>query len=281
MELMERCDVIDLDRARALAGLLDSNPELIQAGDRLRPMWQVAYLLPRPAQGDLGADGHPRTDHGPGVRRMFAGGRLTLWPGLCLGSEVTAREEIVSTKETTGRAGRLVFVTSRTIIDSGGSECLVDERDVVYVHADPNRSGAEETRRAPAESAPRPEPRVESVVEVDPTLLFRFSALTYNAHRIHYDADYTRDVEGYPGLVVHGPLQALLMAEAATSSLAGPLGTPLPERVQFDYQLISPLHLGQGLRVATFARTDDEVGSEVTDASGRVTARGRVTLGGS
>jgi 3-methylfumaryl-CoA hydratase len=104
------------------------------------------------------------------------------------------------------------------------------------------------------------------VVNVDPTLLLRFSALTYNAHRIHYDRDYARNVEGYPGLVVHGPLQALVMAEVAAELLA-----PSSMDLVMTYKLIAPLLEGQGMHVYAYPG-DDAVTAEVRDSCGRTTA---------
>ena len=266
-------DRIDTDRARALAGLLDLDGRLVREGDVLRPMWQVAYLLPRPAQADLGPDGHPRTQRGAEVRRMFAGGRLTLRPGLRFGRDVTAHEEVVAEREKLGTAGRMVFVTSRTTVSCDGVVSLVDERDVVYLEGARPRPS---TRAGHRDELPMQGPR--GGVDLDPTLLFRFSALTYNAHRIHYDARYARETEGYPGLVVHGPLQALLMAEAATTELVGPLGTAISDPVQFDYRLVEPLFLGQGLVVSTTLTSTAEAAVKVSDATGRVTAHGSLRV---
>jgi 3-methylfumaryl-CoA hydratase len=106
------------------------------------------------------------------------------------------------------------------------------------------------------------------VVEVDPVLLFRYSALTYNAHRIHYDRDYARS-EGYPGLLVHGPLQALLMAELARRS-------PAPRPAEYSYRLVSPLYDGQGLVVSAVA-DGDAVQVSCRDAAGRLTATGVIS----
>jgi 3-methylfumaryl-CoA hydratase len=275
---MEIEDQLDLDRARALAALLDLDPGLVREGDILRPMWQLGYFLERPAQRHLGVDGHPRSDRGPGVRRMFAGGRLELRPGLRLGDDVTARTEVVGEREKAGRAGRLVFVTTRTTVSTRtaaglhGVDRLVDERDLVYLEGP--RGEVEVDRHDPVATP-------VGGVELDATYLFRFSALTYNAHRIHYDAAYARDVEGYPGLVVHGPLQALLMAEAATDALVGPLGFALPGTVRFDYLLTAPLFLGQGLVVTTGEVAGADGGAvtvQAADASGRVTAHGTLRI---
>ena len=107
-------------------------------------------------------------------------------------------------------------------------------------------------------------------IEISPSLLFRFSALTYNAHRIHYDRDYARDVEGYPGLLTHGPLQALAMAEAARA--AGRAGSLL-----FDYRLVSPLFDFQGLVVSALTRPDGVTVTTARDRHGRQTASGRMS----
>ena len=109
-------------------------------------------------------------------------------------------------------------------------------------------------------------------LDVDPTLLFRFSALTYNAHRIHYDRGYATDVEGYPGLVVHGPLQALAMAEAARLLVGAPAGP-----VRFDYRLVAPMYDGEGLVAAADPGDDGSVVTRVMTREGRTTARGTLT----
>ncbi len=266
-------DHIDLDRARALAALLDLDPHRLHEGDVLRPMWHLVYLLPRPAQRDLGDDGHPRTSYGAGVRRMAAGGSVVLSPGLRLGQTVTARAEKVGERETVGRSGRLRFVELQTSVSDGGAVRLVDTQRVVYLDADkPNRL----VPGRPSEARPSPPGRE---VPVDPTLLFRFSALTYNAHRIHYDQHYVREVEGYPALVVHGPLQALLMAETATEVLVGHLGEPMPSSMRFSYRFVAPLFLGQGLFVSTGEVKGGAVAVQTTDATGRVTAHGELLAG--
>jgi 3-methylfumaryl-CoA hydratase len=153
-----------------------------------------------------------------------------------------------------GRSGPLVFVTVRTEVSQGGQVVITDEQDLVYREAGavgPARSGPS------VAAAGR-----DRAVTVDPVLLFRFSALTYNAHRIHYDRDFAR-AEGYPGLVVHGPLQALLMAEQVRSR--GP--------AEYSYRLVAPLYEDQGL-VVSATPEGGTIGVSCRDASGRVTATG-------
>jgi 3-methylfumaryl-CoA hydratase len=165
-----------------------------------------------------------------------------------------------------GRTGPLHFVTVRTEISQGGAVVVSEEQDLVYREAAPGAllAGTGPDPVAAGQSVPAgPE---DWTVAVDPVLLFRYSALTYNAHRIHYDRDYARS-EGYPGLLVHGPLQALLMAELARRP-----GLPAAE---YSYRLVSPLYDGQGLVVS--AKPDgDAVRVSCRDAAGRVTASGEI-----
>jgi 3-methylfumaryl-CoA hydratase len=218
---------------------------------------------------------------------MFAGGRVTQHAPLRTGTAASRRTWEASSAEKRGRSGTLLFVTVRSEISQDGRVVVAEEQDIVYREAQGGPSGpasaSASTAPAPASTAPAPaSPAPASTpaatrdwpVAVDPVLLFRFSALTYNAHRIHYDRDYARQVEGYPGLVVHGPLQALLMAELARSV------TTLPDPCEYSYRLVAPLFEGQGLLVS--ATVDGDV-TRVTarDADGRQTATGAIGPAGS
>jgi 3-methylfumaryl-CoA hydratase len=247
--------------ARALAGLLDTAPP---DTDELPPLWHCAYLLDRPAQADLGPDGHPRTSvptpPAAGLRRMFAGGRVTGTAPLRTGRPATRASRLLRTLERQGRTGPLIFRTVRHDYTQDGVLVLTEEHDLVY--------------RQPATGPVRPAPAGpvaslvdgERAVRVDPTLLFRYSALTYNAHRIHYDRVFAR-TEGYPGLLVHGPLQALLMAQQAGRTVH----TGHPYR--FDYRLRAPLFDHQGLVVGAAA----DGSTWVRSAAGTRTAGGMFT----
>jgi 3-methylfumaryl-CoA hydratase len=251
--------------AEALAGLLDQPvPDL---DDGLPLMWHVVYLLDRPVESELGVDGHRAAGGvplppGPGRRRMFAGGRVRQEGVLRLGHPATRRSWVSRTEDKVGRTGRLEFVTVRHQISQDGAVVVDEEQDLVYRAAAESRSPATQSSEPAAPVGPD-----DWVVGVDPVLLFRFSALTYNAHRIHYDRDFARS-DGYPGLVVHGPLQAVLMAHS--------VGRRRPGRHSFSYRLQSPLFEGEGL-VVTAARDGEEVATSVRSASGRITATGRLT----
>ncbi|GAA4105725.1 MULTISPECIES: FAS1-like dehydratase domain-containing protein [Actinomadura] len=204
----ERTETIHPAPALALAGLLDVDPP----GPELPPLWQWLYFLDRPRTGDLGADGHPRDGHFlppiPDRRRMFAGGRLTLRQPIRLGDTLTRRSETADTTLKHGRSGELLFVTVRHTYLRDGAEIAVEEQDLVYRSGDPATPTSAPSYEPPQVEAPWTLPAT-----TDPVLLFRFSALTYNAHRIHYDPVYTTEVEGHPALVVHGPLLAILCLE--------------------------------------------------------------------
>lgn len=237
---LRQSDVMDPARACAMQVALGGDPTL-QPGDPLPPFFhQLYFWAPEPPE-HLGRDGHPKVG---GVipdmglpRRMWAGGRLVFHTALRLGQEATRVTACETAVRKLGRSGPLGFVTLRHEMWQEGTLCVTEWQDLVY-------------REAPDMKAPRPTPPVAATDEdeaversFDPTLLFRYSALTLNGHRIHYDQPYARAVEGYDGLVVHGPLLAqhlMLMAEAAL----GPLES-------FRFRATSPLMYTE---VGTFCR---------------------------
>ncbi len=201
--------------AAAFADLIGAVPPRLDPGDPLPPLWHWFYLLDHPAQAEIGADGHPAGGPFlppiPGRRRMFAGGRWRQDAPIGVGAELSSRSAVADVSVKSGRSGDLVFVTVRHDLTADGVPVGVEEQDVVY-RSEP--AGAE-PRVVPRPGTGTPEPAGEwrSELATDPVLLFRFSALTYNGHRIHYDRSYATQAEGYPDLVVHGPLLALLALE--------------------------------------------------------------------
>lgn len=271
-DVLERTELLAPEPAIALAGLLDVPLPDLGAGEGLPLTWHWVYLLERPLQRDLGPDGHPVRNAvpeppGPGLRRMWAGGAVRSLAPLRVGEQTTRRSRVLSTTEKQGSTGRLTFVTvGHTILQRG--ETVIEERqDILYRDAEAGRAGYVED--APPGEAVEPG-AAEWSVPVSPTLLFRFSALTYNGHRIHYDREYARKQEGYPGLVVHGPLQAMAMAETARAH-----GVATRPGVAFEYRLVAPLFDDQGL-IAGVTDQGDEMTTSVRDARGRRTARGRI-----
>ncbi|MDO5605644.1 MAG: MaoC family dehydratase N-terminal domain-containing protein [Paracoccus sp. (in: a-proteobacteria)] len=179
----------------------------------------------------LGPDGHPRRGGFlPPValpRRMWAGGSFEFLDEIRIGETVTRKSVIRDVVLKEGRSGPLCFVTVDHHIDADGRHVLSERQDIVYRGEDGAGAGAKTPPAAPEGAARR-------VVEASPALLFRYSALTFNGHRIHYDAPYVREVEGYPGLIVHGPMQATMLLRFAQEIRGA-------RPVRFDFRSLSPL----------------------------------------
>jgi 3-methylfumaryl-CoA hydratase len=268
-EAVERTELLLPGPAEALGALLDVPVPDLAGGEGLPLLWHWLYLLDRPAQRDLGPDGHPvrgtvPAPPGPGLRRMWAGGRVrTLGPLRC-GEEATRRTTVRSVQRKQGRSGPLTIAVVEHRMTQNGRVVIDEQQDLVYREAAPAAALPELPAAADAPTAPAADG--EWTIDTSPTLLFRFSALTYNGHRIHYDRDYARDAEGYPGLLVHGPLQAIAMAEAARAR--GCEGEGI-----FEYRLVSPLFDRQGM-VVSADRGRELTTTAVRDAHGRQTATG-------
>ena len=201
-------DIITPRQTRQIAATLDAGvPE-----NSLPPLWHWMGWQPETPMAGLGTDGHPaRGGFLPPVpleRRMWAGGRLTFHAPLPVGAPLRRRSEILKVSEKTGTTGRMVFVTVGHAVEGPDGLAVTEEQDIVYV-AMPDRFSPPPPQMAP-EGAIWTDP-----VAMDSVRLFRFSALTFNAHRIHFDLPYAQQVEKYPGLVVHGPMQAMLLMGAA------------------------------------------------------------------
>ena len=203
-------DTLSAAQLGGLAATLDRVPY----GDEAPPLFHWLHFLPHAAQGTLGPDGHPTTGGFlPPVdlpRRMWAGSRLAFHAPAHPGAALERVSTIADVKEKAGASGRLVFVTVRHAVHADGALAVEEEQDIVYREA---ATGPAAPPPAPAADGPTPE--ATRTIRPDPVLLFRYSALTFNAHRIHYDRDYTTAVEGYPALVVHGPLLATLLIDHA------------------------------------------------------------------
>jgi 3-methylfumaryl-CoA hydratase len=289
-EVIERTETLQPEPAYALGALLGVPVPDLERGAGLPLLWHWVYLLDRPAQADLGPDGHPvhgtlPAPPGPGRRRMWAGGRVRARGTLRAGSPATKRTSVLSVTEKQGRSGRLIFVTVGHQLLQDGQPVIDEEQDIVYREGVAVPAPAPAAEAAFAEEPAGEPPRVplgdgEWEIDVSPTLLFRFSALTYNAHRIHYDRDYCRDVEGYPGLLTHGPLQALAMAEAARAVGDGDGGDrdDGDGARTFEYRLVSPLFDYQGLIVGAVPG-EAGVTTAARDRYGRQTAAGTLTRG--
>ena len=202
-------------------------------GTELPPLAHWLYFLPQALQREIGADGHPRRGGFlPPValpRRMWAGGRLANRHPIRVGDAVTRRSTIKSVDAKHGRSGALVFVTVLHEVLNAHGVAITEEHDIVY--RDNPLPGSPPP---PAAAAPTDEAYRRAIVP-DPVLLFRYSALTFNGHRIHYDRSYVTEVEGYPGLIVHGPLIATLLVDLLRREQPGAV------LKRFEFKAASPL----------------------------------------
>ncbi len=229
----ERRDTVTATPMAALAATLDRDDLPPATGTALPPLWHWLYFLPLQRQSEIGADGHAKRGGFlppvPLPRRMWAGGRLRFDHPLRIGDAMTRTSRIAAISSKQARSGPLVFVTIEHSIANGAGVAIREEHDIVY-------------RDLPAAGATAPTPPAAPVDEsfartivADDVLLFRYSALTFNGHRIHYDRRYVTEVEGYPGLIVHGPLIATLLVDLLRRE------RPDASVRRFEFKALSPL----------------------------------------
>jgi 3-methylfumaryl-CoA hydratase len=255
-------DAIALAPTLAAAAMLDDTTTSFAPGAALPPLWHWFYFLPKAPQSKIGVDGHPqRGGFMPPIelpRRMFAGARLRFSNPLRIGESALRVSEIrdVSVKE--GKSGKLAFVTVKHAISQQGVVCIEEEQDIVY-----REPGARVPAPVAVDLPAPPQGAWTRTITPDPVLLFRFSALTFNGHRIHYDRDYATQEEGYPGLVVHGPLTAILLLELVRAHTRDPV-TAFAFRGQAPLFDLAPFRL-------VAVPSADRVQLEAQGPDGRVT----------
>jgi 3-methylfumaryl-CoA hydratase len=229
----QAADRITAAPVAALSATLDRDDPLPREGDALPPLWHWLYFLPKHRQSELAEDGHPKLGGFlppvPLPSRMWAGSRLEFPGALRIGDEAARTSRIVDVKLKEGRTGPLIFVVARHEVANSEGVAIVEEHDIVY-------------REHPKPGQPKPEPQQAPAahawartIRPDDVLLFRYSAVTFNGHRIHYDRRYCTEVEHYPGLVVHGPLIATLLTDLLRRSL------PEAHLTKFAFRAVSPL----------------------------------------
>ncbi len=228
-----RIDWVTAAPLAAMAATLDRDDAHPLPGSDVPPLWHWMYFTPLARQSEIGADGHAKRGGFlppvPLPRRMWAGGRLTFDHALQVGDDVERISRVTDVTGKQGRSGYMVFVTVQHEISDARGVAIKEEHDIVY-------------RENPRAGATLPEPRAARTDEIfsreivpDPVLLFRYSALTFNGHRIHYDRTYATEVEGYPGLVVHGPLIATLLVDLLRRNL------PTARVRKFSFRAVRPL----------------------------------------
>ncbi len=226
-------DHITLAPLQALAATLDRDDPPPGPGDEVAPGWQWLYFLPLHPLRAISTDGHPtRGGFLPPVplpRRMWAGSRMEFRHALRAGSAVTRTSRIADVSAKQGRTGPLVFVRVHHEISDAHGVAITEDQDIVY------REMAQTGETPPAAPAARTDEQFSRSITPDPVLLFRYSALTFNGHRIHYDRPYAMGEEAYPGLVVHGPLIATLLFDQLRRA------HPAVRVRAFEFKAVSPL----------------------------------------
>jgi 3-methylfumaryl-CoA hydratase len=257
-------DEMGLTAVRRVAATLDVDPQSIDQGDALPSHWFSMFCPDICRQSLLGPDGHPHKGVFlppiPLPRRMGAGRRVSINGNLVVGQEATKTAEVAAITPKTGRSGDIVILTMRLTFETAGKVVAVDEFDAIYREAVPPGQKTSETppKPAPTDSA------WQVPAHFSETLVFRYSAITWNAHRIHYDADYTRDVEGYRHTVQNGGLTMQTMLEAAVGNTPRKLNG-------FDARLTRPIWVGDSV---TIHGRNTDAGSHcwIADAGGHLCA---------
>lgn len=257
-------DEVSLPAVRRMAAMLDLDPQAFDHGGAIPPHWYSMFFTPNAPRSQIGHDGHPRKGEFlppiPLPRRMFVG-RSVSFPGdLRVGDRARKRSEIIGIEQKQGRSGTLVFLKVRHTIEVGGRPVVIEQQEVVYRDAPGADARPAAPQPAPADGAWSAE------YEMDPVLVFRYSALTWNGHRIHYDADYARREEGYPGCVMNGALTVHLVIEEALRRAGGRRLAGLSAR------LVKPLFVGGKLTVGGRANEGGTMDAWASDDQGALAA---------
>jgi len=229
----KKTDTVNAAPLIGLVATLDMDDDYSTAGAEILPAGHWLYFLPAAPQSELGPDGHAkRGGFLPPVelpRRMWAGGRIEFLQPIRVGDAITRVSTIKDIKQRQGKSGELLFVVVQHDVSGPDGLAVREEHDIVYRDNPPPGAPPPMAQTVPEGSVWR------RAIDPDPVLLFRYSALTFNGHRIHYDHKYVTEVEGYPGLIVHGPLMATLLLDLCRRENA--------KRVlkKFSYRAVSPV----------------------------------------
>jgi 3-methylfumaryl-CoA hydratase len=267
-------DLITPAPLRALSATLDRDDPLPVSGSALPPLWHWLFFLPHHRQSEIGPDGHAKRGGFlppvPLPRRMWAGGRLRWHAPLRVGDEVQRVSTIESVTHKSGRSGDLLFVLVKHDVHNAQGLCLTEEHDIVY------RPAAQPGDPVPAPVAAQKQAPWQRDITPDDVLLFRYSALTFNGHRIHYDRKYVTYVEGYPGLIVHGPLIATLLVDLVRRHTDRPIR-------RFEFKALRPTYECADQRLLRVCGEPDANGSSIQlwaqDHEGWLTMQATAELG--
>jgi len=259
-------DEIGLSTVRRIAGMLDLDPDAFKRGDVLPPHWFTMFFADVARQSQIGPDGHPVKGLFlppiPLPRRMGAGRRVRIMGRLQVGEPARRIAEVAAITPKQGRTGKMVVLTMRHSFEAHGQIIAIDEFDAVYREAvQPGESSA----ATPPVMAPKDASWSDDVL-LSEALVFRYGAITWNAHRIHYDADYARQEEGYPHTVQNGGLSMQLMVDAALKRAPG-------ELTGFTARLARPLFVGETGTFAGHAARDGKMSAWIANAKGELCAQ--------
>jgi 3-methylfumaryl-CoA hydratase len=259
-------DTADARQVRALAATLGVEGRF-EPGDPLSELWYWVYFLPMVVMKEIGPDGHPKRGGFlppiPLERRMWAGSRATLHGTFAVGETIEKTSTILKVTEKEGKTGKMAFVTIGHQVRDESRLIAEEEQDLVFI-AMPKTFTPPAPVALPATLAWQEERRVDEV------MLFRFSAVTFNGHRIHYDRPYATDVEKYPGLVVHGPLQALLLFETAKAR------NPGRRPARFTFRGLRPLFDFEAITLNGKARQDGGLDLFTANGDGHVATQAAI-----
>ena len=263
-------EIISPTSVNRLAATLDKAAPDYGDGDNLPPLWHwIFFVKPVPHAG-LGRDGHPkRGEFLPPVtlpRRMFAGMKTDFLHPLIIGLEAVRESEVIDIKEKSSTSGPLVFVRVQNRIRQNGRLCIIDEQEIVYREMTASLTLPEAKRL--------PEPPADSwsqEMTVDAAMLFRFSAVTFNGHKIHYDRTYAATEEGYPALIVHAPLVAMLLLQLLRKNTDKTLR-------RFEYRAMAPLFDGQAIQLSAVEERADTIYMQVLRTDGKTAAQANCVM---
>ncbi len=254
-------DEIGLTAVRRIAGMLDLDPAQFEAGSVLPPHWFTMFFADIARQSEIGPDGHPNKGVFlppiPLPRRMGAGRRVQIMGRLRAAEPARKIAEVAAITPKTARTGQICVLTMRHTIEARGQTIAVDEFDAIYREA---VKPGEKTAATTPQPAPTDQAWRDDILLSAP-LVFRYSAVTWNAHRIHYDADYTRDEEGYPHTVQNGGLTMQLMLDAALKRAPG-------ELKEFSARLVNPIFVGETVSLCGHHAKDGKMTVWAANAKG-------------
>lgn len=253
----------------AMAAMLDRDP--LAAADPIPPLWHWLYFLNPARQSQIAADGHPRKGGFLPLidlpRRMWAGSRIQFHQPLLAGDSIQRKSEILSITTKQGRSGQLAFVCVGHSLSTDRGLALYEEHDIVY------RSPQDKNASAAADIPAPDDKDFARTVSPDPVMLFRYSALTFNGHRIHYDREYATETEGYGGLIVHGPLLATLLLDVLLENL------PQARVEKFEFRAIKPVFDLEDFQVCgKKPDSNNECELWIRDSSGSLCMRATATV---